>query len=147
VPGTFPLEIVTPTRILFQGEVEMLRAPGTLGSFQVFPGHAPLISTLEVGEIDIRLPGGKERAIATSGGFVEVLRKGVTVLAETAEFAEEIDKARAEQAVARAKQQLEHLRTTARVKAEAATRQVSDAEVEMALIRALNRLRVAQREH
>lgn len=146
MPGTFRLEIVTPTRILFEGDVEMLRAPGSVGSFQVFPGHAPLISTLEVGEIDLRLPGGKERAIATSGGFVEVLKTGVTVLAETAEFAEEIDRTRAEQAVARAKQQLQHLRTAARIKQEA-TRHTTDAEVEMALIRALNRLRVAQREH
>jgi F-type H+-transporting ATPase subunit epsilon len=144
VPGTFPLEIVTPTRILYNGDVAMVRAPGTQGSFQVFPGHTPLISTLEIGEIDVRLADGTERAIATSGGFVEVLRTGVTVLAETAEFAEEIDRKRAEEAVDRAKQLLEHRRTVERVASDAAKHDAG-MESEKALLRAINRLRVAGR--
>jgi len=135
VPGTIRLEIITPTRTLFSGDVQMFRGPGALGSFQVFPGHYPLLTTLEIGEIDVRLPDGTERAIATSGGFVEVLRSGITVLAETAEFAEEIDRSRAEEAVRRARAELEQKRAADRV------------EAELALMRALNRLRVAQRAH
>lgn len=136
MPGMLPLDIVTPERVLFAGKVAMLRAPGMLGSFQVFPGHLPFVTTLDVGQIDIRLPDGTERAIATSGGFVEVLRSGITVLAETAEFAEEIDVERAERA-----RQLAYQRLHAREQGID-----RDAE-EMALARAMNQLRVAKRGH
>ena len=136
MPGTIPLEIVTPTRVLYTGDVEMFRAPGTLGSFQVFPRHLPFMTTLEIGQIDIRLPDGTQRAIATSGGFVEVLRRGITVLAETAEFAEDIDAERAERARQRAFERLQaHEEDTDRTRAE------------LALARAMNRLKVAKRGH
>jgi len=134
VPGTIPLEIITPTRVLYKGEVQMLRAPGTLGSFQVFPRHLPFITTLEIGEIGLRLADGSERILATSGGFVEVLHGGITVLAETAEFAEEIDTRRAEEALERARRLLRE-------------KQADRSEAEQALTRAMNRLRVASRAH
>ena len=100
------LEIITPTRTLYSGEVTMVRAPGALGLFQVLPGHHPMISTLEIGRIDFREPDGEEKIAATSGGYVEVLKDTVTVLAATAEFAEEIDVDRATEALERAKEQL-----------------------------------------
>ena len=135
VADRIPLEIITPQRVVYRGDVQMFRAPGTLGSFQVFPRHAPLLSTLEIGEIDIRQPDGAEHAIATSGGFVEVLGSGITVLAETAEFAGEIDQKRAEDARARAEQRLG-------TRGDAT---IDRARAEAALARAVNRLKVARR--
>ena len=132
MPGTFELRIVTPTRTLFEGQVEMVRAPGAEGSFQVFPRHLPLVSTLEVGEIDFRVTDGGDRTAATSGGFVEILRSGVTVLAESAEFGEEIDLERAEEAARRARERLA-----------AKDADIDSDRAKGALRRALNRLRTA----
>ena len=134
VADTFPLEIVTPSRVLYRGDVEMVRAPGTAGSFQVFPGHIPLVGTLEVGELDVREPGQAERVVALSSGFVEVLRSGVSILAESAEFPEDIDVGRAEQAVERARERLHPT-----------TEGVDRVRADIALQRALNRLRIARR--
>jgi F-type H+-transporting ATPase subunit epsilon len=130
---TFKLEIVTPQRLLYRGEVESLRAPGVQGGFGVLARHIPFLTALTAGEIIIREAGGVKH-VSTSGGFVEVLKSGVTVLAETAEFAVEIDAERAEQARGRAKERLQQR-----------SEEIDRARAEAALARALNRLRVAQR--
>ena len=110
------------------------RAPGTMG--HPGPGHLPLMSTLEIGELDIREPGKDDRAVALSGGFIEVLRDGVNVIAESAEFADEIDLARAEEAAKRARERLE-----------AAKENIDRERAELALQRAMNRLHVAKKAH
>lgn len=132
MPRMLSIEIVTPTSIVHRGEVQMVRAPGGDGSFQVFPLHAELLSTLTVGELDIREPDGRERMLAVSGGFIEVLNDKVTVLAETAEFAEEIDMERAENAIIRARERL------------AVKEEIDRDRAEAALHRAINRLRIAK---
>ena len=69
------LEILSPERTLFSGEVESVTLPGTLGEFTVLRHHAPLISSLTAGEVRFRQKGGGEQSFAVKGGFVEV-KKG-----------------------------------------------------------------------
>lgn len=126
MPASFSLRIITPARTLYTGDVASLKAPGTEGSFGVLANHAPMVASLTTGKIDF-VDDGDRRNLATSGGFVEVSAEGVTVLAETAEFNDDIDVARAEASRDRARQWLRD-GTHDRIRAEAA------------LQRALNRL-------
>jgi len=96
------LEIVTPARLVVSETVDEVVLPGTEGYLGVLPGHAPLLTGLAAGEISYR-SGGRVRYLAVSGGFAEVLRHRVSVLAETCERAEEIDVARASAARDQAK--------------------------------------------
>lgn len=99
--NTFLLEIVTPDRLLISEAVEEMTAPGVEGEFGVLPGHTPFLTALKAGELKYR----KEKSyhhLAVSAGFAEVDHTKVTVLAETAELAREIDLARAEAAKERA---------------------------------------------
>ncbi len=75
------LEILTPDKKVFEGEVNSVSLPGTMGSFEVLNHHAPLISTLEDGKLTVR-GSGKEEVFMIKGGVVEVLNNKVTVLAE-----------------------------------------------------------------
>ncbi len=88
-------EIVTPERLVLSETVDEVVLPGTEGYLGVLPGHAPLLTSLIPGEV-VYKAGGKERFLAVSGGFAEVLPHRVSIVAETAERAEEIDVARAE---------------------------------------------------
>ena len=74
------LDIVTPEVTLFSGEVKYVTLPGTLGSFQILENHAPLISTLDAGNIRIKKENGTEETFAVQSGFAEVLKNKVTVL-------------------------------------------------------------------
>lgn len=103
---SFLLEIVTPERLLVSEEVEALRAPGVDGEFGVLPRHTRLMSVLGIGELSYRTRDGEWEDLAVSTGFVEVLPDRVIVLAQTAEMADEIDVARAEAAVERARRRL-----------------------------------------
>ena len=102
----FTLEIVTPRKVVFTGDVVSFSAPGTMGGFQVLYNHAPLLAEIAVGEIKIQDPQGNEFHYATSGGFVDVKQNKVVMLAETAEHSTEIDQARAEAARERALKRL-----------------------------------------
>src|SRR5437870_1019309 len=102
---SFQLEIVTPDRLVVQDRAEEMQIPGRNGYLGILPGHAPLISELAVGEISYR-NGTRTEHLAVAWGFAEVLPDRVTILAETAERAHEIDVARAELARARAEQTL-----------------------------------------
>jgi F-type H+-transporting ATPase subunit epsilon len=102
---TFQLEIVTPEKVVVRDNAEEIQIPGQSGYFGVLPGHAPLISELSVGEISYRR-GGDTQRLAVAWGFVEVLPDKVTILAETAEKATEIDVQRAEAAKRKAEQAL-----------------------------------------
>ena len=76
------LEILSPEQKLFSGEVESVTLPGTLGKFTVLKRHAPLISSLNQGEIKYRLKNGDEQRVAIRNGFVEVLKNHVSVCIE-----------------------------------------------------------------
>ncbi|PYQ13647.1 MAG: F0F1 ATP synthase subunit epsilon [Acidobacteria bacterium] len=105
VPEKIQLEIVTPERVVLSEAVDELILPGTQGYLGVRPGHAPLLTTLQVGSILIA-KGNEKRFLAVSWGFAEVLPDRVAILAETAERAEEIDLVRAQRARERAEERL-----------------------------------------
>ncbi|HET8925480.1 MAG TPA: F0F1 ATP synthase subunit epsilon [Candidatus Acidoferrum sp.] len=101
------LVVVTPEKQLLRQSVMEVQLPGAEGYLGILPGHAPLMTELGIGELSYHRAGGKESGpMAIIHGFAEVLPDRVTVLAETAEFAAEIDLARAEAAKARAEQRL-----------------------------------------
>lgn len=129
----FNLDIVTPTKVVFSGEVQSFSAPGMVGGFQVLLNHAPLLSSIKVGRVKIVDSSGKEMQYATSGGFVEVNANKVILLAETAERSDEIDVKRAEEAKRRANERLEKRAN------------VDEERARGALVRALNRLKIAGR--
>ncbi len=105
MPDTFQFEIVTPDRLVAADRAEEMQIPGKNGYLGILPGHAPLITELDVGEISYRRDSVTEH-LAVAWGFAEVLPEKVTILAETAERAEEIDIERARQALERAEQRL-----------------------------------------
>ena len=94
IPDKLDLEIVTPERRVFAETVDSVVLPGSEGYLGVLPGHAPLLTMLAPGQIRCEA-AGRSRLMAVSGGYAEVLRDRVTVLAETCELAEEIDRERA----------------------------------------------------
>src|SRR5207253_3358559 len=102
---TFQVEIVTPEKLVVQDEVEEMQIPGKNGYLGILPGHAPLITELAVGEISYR-KGAETHYLAVAWGFAEVLPDRVTILAETAERAEEIDVKRAQESKQRAEERL-----------------------------------------
>jgi len=105
LPEKIQVDIVTPERAVLSEAVDELILPGTEGYLGVRPGHAPLLTTLKLGSIMIR-KGNDRQYLAVSWGFVEVLPDRVSILAETAERAEEIDVDRAVRAKERAEQRL-----------------------------------------
>ena len=126
------IEIVAPDERVFRGEAQAIRAPGTQGSFQVLPQHAPMIAALGVGPLFVTTAEGERVTYATSGGFLEVLDDRVTVLAETVEPATDIDVDRARHAEQRARRLLE-----------SREEEVDQVRAEEALDRARNRVRIA----
>jgi len=129
---TLHVEIVTAERELYSGEANLVSAPGTEGRLGILPRHAALLTTLSPGALNIKL-GDAEEPIFISGGFLEVSNNSVIVLADTAELAEEIDQARAEEARRRAQEHLAQAQSD-----------VERAELLGALERAMTRLRVAE---
>ena len=97
------LEIVTAERVVYSEDVDILVAPGIEGELAILPNHAPLLTVLKPGEIRV-VRGDEESYIAVSGGFMEVMTNKVTLLADTAERAEEIDIERTEAALKRAQE-------------------------------------------
>ena len=130
----FALQIISPARVVFEGEATSVSAPGALGGFQVLCNHAPLLSSLDVGPLKVRDTQGVDTVYATGGGYLEVRDNVAVVLVESAERPEEIDVARARAARERAE---------ARLKSH--DPQFDARRAELALARALNRLRLAGR--
>ncbi len=130
--ATFSVEIVTPTRVITEENVTYLRCPGVDGSFGVMAGHTDGIIALSVGEVKVEV-GNKEKWIATSGGFADISPEKVLLLLETAEQSFEIDVERAKTAMKRAKDRIDEKGKIDIFRAEAA------------LIRAINRLKIANR--
>jgi F-type H+-transporting ATPase subunit epsilon len=105
LPEKIHLEIVTPERQLFSGEVDYVTVPSTKGCLGILPGHAPLLAELGIGEISYRI-GDRAEFLFCSWGFMEVLPDRVVLLAQTAEPASDIDVKRAEEAKSRAEKRL-----------------------------------------
>ena len=110
--GRIQLEVVTPERQVLGTEVDEITAPGALGYFGVLPGHTPFLTTLGMGELGYRI-GNQWEYLAITWGYAEVLPNKVTLLAQTAEMAEEIDIERAERAQRRAEERLREWSTQA----------------------------------
>ena len=130
------LEIVTPERLAYSDDVDSVQLPGSEGELGVLPHHAPLVSTLGVGELRIR-KGGAEESFAIVGGFLQVLPTKVVVMAETADMASEIDLEKAQEARREAERAIEsgyH---------EGADLSLARAALQQALLRE----RLAQRRH
>ncbi|MEW5952330.1 MAG: F0F1 ATP synthase subunit epsilon [Bacillota bacterium] len=126
------LEIVTPQKKVFSEDVRFVVAPGVEGELGILPDHAPLISALAIGVLRIQQEG-KNFKVFVNGGFMEVINSRVTVIANSAERAEDIDMNRAEAARQRAEQRLA-----------AKTPEIDLARAELALKRALTRLKAAK---
>ena len=103
--ATIKVEIVTAERKVLEDDVDMVIAPGIEGQLGILPRHAPLLTALQPGELRLK-KGGEETSLIVSGGFLEVRPDRVTILADAAERAEEIDIARAEEAVRRAQERI-----------------------------------------
>jgi F-type H+-transporting ATPase subunit epsilon len=99
-------EIVSQDRLVYEGDADIVIVPGSMGEMGILPGHAPLLSTLELGVIRVK-SGDQEEVFSVTGGFVEVQPDIVTILADASEHVDEIDIQRAEEAKQRAKQLLE----------------------------------------
>ncbi len=129
---TLHVEVVTAESSLYSGEANLVQAPGTLGQLGILPHHAALLTTLDSGQLEIK-HNGVEETFFVSGGFLEVSKNKVTVLADTAEHAESIDEARALEARRRAEERLKEVSSN-----------TERAEAQAALQRAINRLRVVE---
>jgi F-type H+-transporting ATPase subunit epsilon len=99
------LEIITAERVVYSDDVDIVVAPGIEGELGILPHHAPLMTTLQPGELRVRKEG-EEVFMAVSGGFLEIMANKVTILADAAERSEEIDEARVQEAVRRAEERL-----------------------------------------
>jgi F-type H+-transporting ATPase subunit epsilon len=128
------LDIVTAERVVYSEDVDVVVAPGVEGQLGILPHHTPLMTSLQVGELRVRT-GKEEFSLAISGGFLEVRPDRIIVLADTAERAEEIDIARAEEAKRRAEQRLTDRHAAG----------LDGARAEAALRRSLARLKVAEK--
>ena len=104
--NTIQLEIITPTKVFDEGQVEYVRAPSLDGLFGVQSKHAPAIIAMKTGEIKV-VKEGKTNYFSTSGGFADIRPENVQLLVETAERAEDIDKDRALTALEKAKKSLQ----------------------------------------
>jgi F-type H+-transporting ATPase subunit epsilon len=133
---TLHLEIVTPERKAYEDDVDMVVAPGIEGQLGILPHHAPLITTLGVGELRIK-KGGSEESFAIIGGFLQVRPDKVVVMAETADLAADIDLEKAQAARREAERTLES----------AANEPADLASARAQLQQALLRIRVAERRH
>ncbi len=133
--GKILLEVVTPEKQLLSQQVDEVIAPGSEGEFGVLPGHCYFLSTLRVGELRYRI-GEQTNYMAILWGYAEVTPMKVTVMAEIAEKAEDIDVTRAQAAVEKAEQRLKSGGLPSEVK-----------EAEISLEKARLRKKIAERAH
>jgi F-type H+-transporting ATPase subunit epsilon len=129
------LEIVTPEKMAFSGKVEEVTIPGTEGEFGVLRGHEPFLSSVEIGALNF-VKGGKHTYYSVNNGYAEVTANKVTILIETAERSDSIDKDRALQAKDKAETRLSQI----------AKEDVEYETVRAALVRAITRISVAEKQ-
>lgn len=135
LPEKIHLEIVTPEKQLFSGDVDSVTVPSTTGYLGILPGHAPLLAQLGIGEISYVI-GDRTDFLFCSWGFVEVLPDRVVILAQAAELASDIDIKRAEEAKSRAEKLLASKDPG-----------IDFAKAELALLRAISRLNAVKHRH
>ena len=131
--STIQLEIVTPTRILDEGQVSYVRCPGADGSFGVMANHIEGIIVLDIGEVKVR-KDSQDEYLSISGGYAEIMEDRLELLVESVEKSSEIDSERAEMSMERA-----------RTRKSEQDPELNEARIEASLARALNRLRVSKR--
>ncbi len=129
------VEVITPERIVYEGEGQLVIIPTTNGILGVGAGHIPLLAPLKAGEVIIRKPKGDE-FMAVAGGFVEISGTLIRILADSAEHAEEINEAAVKQAIAEAERAKEN-----------AKNDVQFTQASALIEHNLARLKVAQRRH
>jgi F-type H+-transporting ATPase subunit epsilon len=134
LPTSLTLEIVTPERLLVREQVDEVEIPGSQGYFGVLPGHTPLLATLQVGELWYR-KGQEKTFLVIAFGFAEVLPDRVTILAQIAEKADEVDVVRAQEAQERAQQRLTRPQT-----------EMDFERARIALLKSMIRLQVSERK-
>ncbi|MFC5451434.1 F0F1 ATP synthase subunit epsilon [Paenibacillus aestuarii] len=133
--STFLLEIVTPERKVYAEPANMIIAKGVEGELGILPNHIPLVTPLKISSITVKKQGSKDEIIAVNGGFMEVRKDKVVILAESAELPEQIDVDRAKAAKERAEKRLAEKQASVDFK-----------RAEAALQRALNRISVSGRK-
>jgi F-type H+-transporting ATPase subunit epsilon len=133
LPTSLELQVVTPDRLLLREQVDEVEIPGSDGYFGVLPGHTPLLASLMVGELWYR-KGQEKTYLSIAFGFAEVLPDRVTILAELAERADEIDIERAESARKRAEERLAQQQSA-----------VDYERARIALLKSMTRLQVSAR--
>ena len=119
---TVDFDVITPSQVLLSDSADMVVAPGSDGDFGVLPGHAPLLTTLRPGVLDVHRGGKVTARIFVGGGFAEVSANRLTVLAEEARAVSDIDRAWAGERLARALESLEAAGDAERTRAEAEVR-------------------------
>lgn len=127
------LEIVTPFGVTYSEKVNSCVIPGEMGQFQILNNHAPLVSVVRIGVIKIEKPDGNSLYLATNGGFCEVKDNVIKVIVESAELADSIDVARAQDAQKRAAERMASNAT-----------EIDFDRARLALERAINRLKVSE---
>ncbi len=132
--STFKLTVVSPERLVVSAEVEEAQVPGKNGYLGILPGHAPMMTELDIGELSYR-QGDLTGYLAVTWGYCEVLSDQVIVLAERAERAEEVDRERAQAAMERARKRLSNLQDP----------EIDFLRANISLQRALIRVQVSQR--
>ncbi|WP_427337922.1 F0F1 ATP synthase subunit epsilon [Caloranaerobacter sp. DY30410] len=130
----FTLEIVTPDRKFFEDEVEMVIVRGIEGDIGILKNHTPMVTPLSIGKIRIK-KNGKIKEAAIAGGYVEITKDKTTIITDAAEWPEEIDVKRAEEAKKRAEQRLK-----------SGKGEIDIVRAQIALRKALNRLEVAKKK-
>ncbi|MCD1260891.1 F0F1 ATP synthase subunit epsilon [Paenibacillus athensensis] len=133
--STFLLEIVTPERKVYAQNVRMIIAKGTEGELGILPNHIPLVTPLRIAPLTIKLENGQTEVVAVNGGFMEVRKDKVVILAESAELPGDIDIERARSAKERAEKRLS-----------ASGLDLDQLRAEHALQRALSRIEVYGRK-
>lgn len=132
--STFKLSVVSPERLVLSEEVEEAQVPGKNGYLGILPGHAPMMTELDIGELSFR-QGDRTGYLAVTWGYCEVLSDQVIVLAERAERAEEVDRERARASMERARKRLSDLQDP----------DIDFLRARTSLLRSLIRVQVSQR--
>ncbi len=118
MPDPFKFELVSPERLLVSGDVEQVLVPGAEGDMTVLAHHAPVLTTLRPGLLDIGFPGGRNQRFFIRGGFAEVNPEGLTVLAETAIDLDELKAEQLAQAIQDAEEDVADLSDDAKDRAQ-----------------------------
>ncbi|NOU95042.1 F0F1 ATP synthase subunit epsilon [Paenibacillus sp. LMG 31456] len=132
--STFLLEIVTPERKVYAEQVDMISVKGSEGELGILPNHIPLVTPLKIAPVIVK-QNGQSHYIAVNGGFMEVRKDKVVILAESAELPEQIDVDRAKEAKSRAEKRIASKQSETDLK-----------RAELALLKAVNRIDVSARK-